>query len=141
MDGVKVRDVMTPDPLTMEEQSSVRDAAIAMTGADVGPVIVIDKDKNVTGILTDRDIVVRVVARGLDPANTSVGDVSSRDLAMVTPDDDTAHAVQIMRSLAIRRLPVLEGTKAAGIVSIGDLAIERDPASALAGISGAAPNK
>ena len=141
MDGVKVRDVMTPAPLTMEEQSSVREAAIAMTGADVGPVLVIDRDKNVKGILTDRDIVVRVVARGLDPADTTIGDVSSRDLAMGTPDDDVAHASEIMRSLAIRRLPVLEGTKAAGIVSIGDLAIERDPASVLAGISGAVPNK
>lgn len=141
MEGVKVREVMTPDPLTMEEKSSVREAAIAMTGAGVGPVIVIDQNQNVTGILTDRDIVVRVVARGLDPSDTNIGDVSSRDLAMVTPDDDLGHAAEIMRSLAVRRLPVLDGTKAAGILSIGDMAIERDPASVLAGISGAVPNK
>ena len=141
MGGSKVRDVMTSNPLTMEERSSVRDAAIAMTGAGVGPVIVIDEDKNVTGIVTDRDIVVRVVARGLEPEDTPIADVCSRDLAVVTPDDDAAHAAELMRSLAVRRLPVVEGTCAVGVVSIGDLAIDRDPASVLATSSGAVPNK
>ena len=105
----------------------------------IGDVIVL-KDGAICGIVTDRDITVRAVAEGRDPKSTPVGDICTEGLATVTPDASVAEAVELMRSKAVRRLPVVEGGKPIGIVSIGDLAVERDPKSALADISSADPN-
>jgi CBS domain-containing protein len=82
-----------------------------------------------------------MVASGRDPKSTTVGEISSGKVTAVTPDDDTDHAVSLMRENALRRLPVLDGGQPVGIVSIGDLAVERDSRSALADISAAPPNK
>ena len=90
--------------------------------------------------MTDRDIVVRLVAEARDPASTPLADLCSHPLVTVTPADSIEQAVQLMRSKAIRRLPVVEGGQAVGIVSLGDLAVERDPGSALGEISAAPPN-
>ena len=136
-----IREVMTPGPLTVEATSTVAEAALAMKGADVGPVPVLDTNGRLCGILTDRDITVRVVAEGLDPKTTSVGDVSSVELIVLSPDDTVDDAVQLMRERSIRRLPIVDDSgKPVGIVSLGDLAVERDPDSALADISAARPN-
>jgi CBS domain-containing protein len=81
-----------------------------------------------------------VIAEGRDPRATRIGDIASHDLAAVAPDDPVGRAVQIMREKAVRRLPVVENGKVVGIVSIGDLALDRDPDSALADISAAPPN-
>ena len=86
------------------------------------------------------DIVVRVVAEGRDPRATRIEDIASRDLTAVSPDDPVDRAVELMRERAVRRLPVVKRGKVVGIVSIGDLAVERDPGSALADISAAPPN-
>jgi CBS domain-containing protein len=136
----RIRDVMTTNPQTLPESTVVREAAEAMRANDIGDVVVADDNGNLSGILTDRDIVVRVVAEGRDPRATRVGDIASRDLTAVSPDDPVERAVQLMRDRAIRRLPVVEKNKVVGIVSIGDLALERDPDSALADISAAPPN-
>jgi CBS domain-containing protein len=136
----RIRDVMTPSPQTLPESTIVREAAEAMRANDIGDVIVVDDTGALTGILTDRDIVVRVVAEGRDPRATRIGDIASRELAAVSPDDPVDRAVQLMRERAIRRLPAVEGNKVVGIVSIGDLALDRDPDSALADISAAPPN-
>lgn len=135
-----IRDVMTPDPVTVRATSSVKDAACAMRDANIGDVIVLQDDQ-ICGILTDRDIVVCAVAEGRDPATTKVADICSQELTTASPTDDVDKAVLLMRNRAIRRLPVVEGGKAVGIVSIGDLAIERDPHSALGRISAAPPNR
>ena len=135
-----IRDVMTPDPISILAASSVADAARAMRDADIGDVIVL-KDSWVYGIITDRDIVVRGVAGGRDPAATKVGDICSQELTSVLPTDEVEQAVLLMRDKAVRRLPVVDGGKPVGIVSIGDLAIERDPHSALGKISAARPNR
>jgi CBS domain-containing protein len=100
----------------------------------------VEDDGQVRGIVTDRDIVVRAVADGRDPASTTLGEVGSTDVVALSPDDTVERAVEIMRQKAIRRVPVVEGGRAVGIVSIGDLAAERDPDSALADISSARPN-
>ena len=135
-----IRDVMTTNPQTLPESAVVREAAETMRANDIGDVIVSDDDGRLTGILTDRDIVVRVVAEGRDPRATRIGDIASHELTAVSPDDPVGRAVELMRERAIRRLPVVEQGKPVGIVSIGDLALERDPDSALADISAAPPN-
>ena len=136
----RIRDVMTTNPETMPESTTVREAAETMRANDIGDVVVVDDNGTLSGILTDRDIVVRVVAEGRDPRATRIGDVASRDLTAVSPDDPVDRAVQLMRDKAIRRLPAVDKGKPVGIVSIGDLALDRDPGSALADISAAPPN-
>ena len=136
-----VREVMTPDPIALPATSTVAEAAQAMRDQDVGPVLVLDQNQNVCGIVTDRDITIRVVAEGLDPSSTPLDDICSDNPTTLTPDDSVEDAVSLMREQAIRRLPIVEGGKPVGIVSIGDLAIERDPDSALADISATEPDK
>jgi CBS domain-containing protein len=100
---------------------------------DIGAVLV--KENGSVGILTDRDIVVRAVAEKKDPSSIKVGDVATHDVASLTPDQTVDDAIKIVREKNVRRIPVLDGDKPVGIVSIGDLAIERDTDSALADIS------
>jgi CBS domain-containing protein len=135
----KVRDVMTPNPIALPLTATVFDAARAMREADVGDVIVLDGNR-VAGIVTDRDLVVRGLGADRNPAQTSLGEICSRELTVVAPTDEIANAVELMKSKAIRRLPVVENNRPVGIVSLGDLAIERDRSSALGQISAAPPN-
>jgi CBS domain-containing protein len=135
-----IRDVMTQNPQTLPASATVREAAEAMRANDIGDVIAIDDKGGVVGIVTDRDVVVRVVAEGRDPRATQIEDIASRELTVVSPDDSVERAVELMRERAVRRLPVVKRGKIVGIVSIGDLAVERDSASALADISAAPPN-
>jgi CBS domain-containing protein len=130
---------MTPNPVTMGADTTVVEAARAMLDKDIGNVIVVDKNQ-VRGIVTDRDITVRVVAEGKDPNRVTLGEIASGDVAAVSPDDSVDKAVDMMRENAVRRLPVVEGGKPVGMVSIGDLAVQRDGKSALADISAAPPN-
>jgi CBS domain-containing protein len=131
--------VMTKHPVVLGAQSLLADAARAMRDSDIGDVIVVEGG-NVFGIVTDRDIVVRGIASDRDPSTTRLDEICSRDLATVSSDTPVEDAVRIMRDKAIRRLPVVEAGKPVGVVSIGDLAVERDPTSALADISEAPPN-
>jgi CBS domain-containing protein len=135
-----IRDVMTTRLTALPKTSSVLEAARAMRQHDIGDVVVTD-NSHIYGILTDRDIVVRAIAEGRDPSRTKLAEISSHDLTTVAPTDSIDTAVQLMRQKAIRRLPVVENGKPVGIVSIGDLARERDPQSALGDISTAAPNR
>jgi CBS domain-containing protein len=135
-----VRDIMTPNPHTIESTESVMNAAQLMRRSDIGDVIVLE-DKRLFGILTDRDIVVRALAEGRDPETTPVGDICSRELTTVRPTESVGTVVRVMRDKAIRRLPVVEESgEVIGIVSLGDVAVERDRHSALADISAAPPN-
>jgi len=134
-----IRELMTPNPVSMPGTASVHEAARAMRDADIGDVIVIEHHQ-VCGIITDRDIAVRVVAEAKDAATTTLADICSHSLLTVTPTDSVEHAVRLMRTHAIRRLPVVEEGKAVGIVSLGDLAVERDPDSVLGEISAAPPD-
>jgi len=100
------------------------------------------EDDRLCGILTDRDIVVRALAGGRDPATTKIRDMCSRDLTTVLPTDSVEQAMRLMRDKAIRRLPVIErDSEVVGIVSIGDLAAERDRHSVSGAISAAPPNQ
>jgi len=135
--GQKVRDIMTPDPRTLPMTATVGQAAETMRTIDAGTVLVADDVNHVVGIITDRDIAIRVVAEGRDPFTTMIGDFSTPSPATVTPGTSVRDAVKLMRERDIRRLPVVEGDMAVGIVSLGDLAILQDPASVLADISAA----
>jgi len=108
---------------------------------DVGAMVVVDDSDRVVGVVTDRDLTVRVIAEGKDPASTRIAEAASRDLTTITPTDSAEQAVRLMREHALRRLPVVEGDRPVGIVSIGDLAVERDRSSALADISASPPNR
>jgi CBS domain-containing protein len=135
-----LREIMTQRPVTVETGDTVTAAARSMRDGNIGVVVVLESGQ-VQGVLTDRDIVVRALAEGRDPARTSVGEVCSKELTTLAPTDTIEDAVKIMRDKAIRRLPVVEGGRPIGIVSLGDLAVDRDPASVLGGISAAPPNR
>ena len=138
--ATSVREVMTAAPATVRASDPLAEAARRMKDVDAGAMVVVDDSERVVGIVTDRDIAVRAVAEGKDPATTPVSAVASRDLATLSPTDSIADAVRLMHEKAIRRLPVTESGKAVGIVSIGDLAEEREPRSVLGRISQAPPN-
>jgi CBS domain-containing protein len=129
---------MKKDPIRLEATTPVIEAARKMRDSHVGAVIVASSDR-LSGIVTDRDIACRVVAQGRDPATTPLGDICSSPTVTVKPDDTVDRAVQIMREKAIRRIPVVEGDRAIGILSLGDLALARDPKSVLGQISAAHP--
>jgi len=134
-----VRDVMTTDLVTCPSSAPVKDAAGYMRDRNIGDVLVVD-DGSVRGIVTDRDIVVRCVADGADVRQAKVGDMCSADLTTVRADAPIEEAARIMRDNALRRLPVVDNGRPVGIVSVGDLAVDADPSSALGGISAARPN-
>jgi CBS domain-containing protein len=129
-----IREVMTADPRTVEPDASVVDAAKAMAQDDIGAVLVIEQGR-VTGIVTDRDIAVRAVAAGKDPSSTRVSEVFTSNPTTLTVDQSVEDAIRVVREHNVRRIPVVQDGRPAGIVSIGDLAIERDTGSALADIS------
>lgn len=134
-----VSDIMTKTPISLSAGDTVRDAARYMRECNVG-AIVIHREGRVCGIVTDRDIVVRCLARDGDCDSVRLGEICSPEVFALHPDDDVDHAVTLMRNRAIRRIPVVKNGKAVGILSLGDLAIERDPFSALGAISAASPN-
>ena len=134
-----IREVMSPHPQTVPGDATLQDAAREMK-QDIGAVLVRDNG-SVSGILTDRDIVVRAIAEGRDPSSTKVSDVATRDVKTLTPDATVDDAIRLVREDDVRRIPVVdESGRPQGIVSIGDLAVERDTESALADISSEPPN-
>lgn len=136
-----ISDVMTSTPKTLEEDATLVDAAQLMRREDIGDVL-LTRDGRVTGIVTDRDIVIRAIAQGKLPGETRLRDVATDELVTLVPSDTVAHAVALMRDKAIRRIPVVDDDGGpVGIVSIGDLAEDRDPDSVLADISSAPPDK
>ena len=134
-----IREVMTHDPRTCDAGATLQDAAREMRDGDIGDVLVV-RDGALLGIVTDRDIVVRAVAEGRDPTSTRLEEVCTESVQTLTPDQTVEEAIRLMRENDIRRLPVVQDGRPAGIVSLGDLAVERDAQSALADISASAPN-
>jgi len=136
-----VGELMTRDPVMVEPDATVKEAARMMRDRDIGAVLVADRGQLV-GVLTDRDIVVRGIAEKGDPSSTKVMDIVSKEVETVKPNDSVDKAVKKMRSKAMRRIPVVdERGKPVGIVTIGDLAVDLDSKSALADISAADPNR
>ena len=119
--GTSIREVMTSEVKACEPNTTVAEAAKLMAKEDIGPVPVVEEGR-LTGIVTDRDIVVRVVAEGRDPNSTTVGEIASSDLVTVSPDDDLDAALQQLARKQVRRIPVVEGDRLVGIVAQADIA-------------------
>ena len=138
----RVKDVMTSHVQVVRPDSLLKDAAVKMAEADVGAIPVCDGDRLV-GIITDRDVAVRGVARGVDPSSTPVRDVMTGSIRYVFEDEPVERAVSEMKRNKVRRLPVLDANKRlAGIVALGDLAVaaHRDDAGeVLEDVSAARP--
>lgn len=131
---------MTRDPRTVDASDTILDAARVMRDADIGDVVVME-DGQITAIVTDRDMVVRGVAEGRDPDSTSVSDVCTTGVETIEPEASVDDALNLMREKDIRRLPVAKNGRPVGIISLGDLAVEREPDSTLADISAASPDR
>ena len=121
--GTKIVDVMTARPRAVEPQMPVREAAQLMEAEDIGSLPVVEGGARLFGVVTDRDIAVRVVAHGLDPEATRVGDVASRDVVTLTPEDDLEDALALMAREQVRRLPIVaRGDELVGVLSQADVA-------------------
>jgi CBS domain-containing protein len=136
----KVRDIMSAAPVCMAATESVWAAAKAMKERGVGTVLVVSGGR-LEGMVTERDITIRVLAENRDPATTRLGDIYTSELAVLRPEDDVQHAARLVRERAVRRLPVIADGVPVGVVSIGDLALDRDERSALSEIPATAPNR
>ncbi len=135
-----VRSVMSHLPITVPPTASILEAASVMRESHIGDVLVM-QDGKLAGLVTDRDIVVRVVARARDPKTTLVGEVCTEPLVTTHPDTRLEEVESAMRERAIRRMPVVNDLgEPVGMVSLGDLAVTQDAESALADISQAPPN-
>jgi CBS domain-containing protein len=134
-----VRDVMTANPVSLERDATAAEAARQMRDNDTGAILVSDGE-NLHGLVTDRDIVVRAVADGKSPDQCRIGDICTPNVQAVSPDQPLEDAIRVVREHDVRRVPVVENGAPVGILSIGDLAIERDEDSALADISSAPAN-
>ena len=118
---MKVGEAMTRGVDLIDPAATVQEAAEQMAADDVGAVLV-GRDGRLEGVLTDRDILIRVVVKGRDVTGTAIGDVMSRDLHVCHEDDDAEHAFALMRAGQIRRMPVLDAQDhLAGIVTLSDL--------------------
>jgi CBS domain-containing protein len=136
----RVSDVMTKQVVYLPAETPLDEAARVMKETDIGDVVVTD-GTTLAGMLTDRDIVVRAVAERADPASTTIGSIITREVVMIEQHCTAGEAAALMRERNIRRVLVCDNNrKLVGIVSLGDLAMQLDPTSALSDISEAAPN-
>jgi len=124
--GQIIKDVMTSNPCSIEAEKSVAYAAKMMREEDVGLAPIVEGDKLI-GMLTDRDIAIRVVAEGRDPDQVKVADVASKQVVTIDPQQDLDEALRIMAKHQVRRLPVVqEDGKLVGVVAQADIAREGD---------------
>jgi CBS domain-containing protein len=121
--GTKIAEVMTQRPRAVTAQMTVREAARLMDEEDVGSLPVVDEGERLIGIVTDRDVAVRVVGRGLDADRTPVVEVATRDVVAVTPDHDLDDALRVMAKEQVRRVPVvMNENQLVGMLAQADVA-------------------
>jgi CBS domain-containing protein len=119
----KIAEVMTDRPRAVAPETTIREAARLMEEEDVGSLPVVEEGAHLVGIVTDRDIAIRAVARGLEPEGTSVMDIASKDVYGLTPDDDLDDALEMMARAQVRRLPiVVRDNELVGVVAQADVA-------------------
>jgi CBS-domain-containing membrane protein len=124
----KARDIMSPDCTCIGENDSVLDAAKRLAEKDIGSMPICGEDDRLKGMLTDRDIVVKVLAKGKDPASVRAGELGVGDGKTVTigADDTVDEALRTMIDHKVRRLPVIDGHRMVGIISQADIAMNLD---------------
>jgi CBS domain-containing protein len=135
------REIMTPDAQCAGENDTVADAAKRLAELDVGSMPICGEDDRLKGMITDRDIVVKVLAQGKDPGSTRVGELGEGKPVTIGADDSVSEALRVMKEHKIRRLPVIDGHDLVGIVSIADIAtnVEDDETGDLIETVSAAP--
>jgi CBS domain-containing protein len=122
--GTKVQDVMSTRPRCVSPDTPVTEAAELMESEDVGSLPVLEGDE-LAGMITDRDIVIRAIARGKDPRGMPVREVSTRDVVAIRGDEDLSEALKLMASHQVRRLPVVdESNHLVGVLAQADVAME-----------------
>ena len=121
----RVRDIMTANPECVRESDSLVEAARIMKSEDAGVVPIVDDDRKLIGIITDRDIVVRLVAEGRNPLDCKVNEAMTKHIRSVSEDATADEVMSIMRGANVRRVPVCDrNDRVVGIVSMADLAVE-----------------
>lgn len=135
-----VRDVMTGPPRSVSPRTPVTEVARYMRDEDIGAVLVTERGR-LRGVVTDRDLVVRVMCHGGNIDQVTAEQACSDVLVTVSPDDDLDRAIGLMRQRAVRRIPVVDDGLPVGIVTLGDIAVENEPDSVLSAITNAAPNE
>jgi len=143
---MQISEVMTQSVESTTPEESIQQAAARMRDLDVGSLPVVDKNGRLVGVITDRDIAIRSVASGANPATSVVREAMTPDVVYCYEDQDVADAAELMKDRQIRRLIILDrDNKLAGIVSLGDLAIQTHDESMVGGaletVSAAAPNR
>jgi CBS domain-containing protein len=133
-----VSSVMTALPVTLPDDAKLTDAARVMREHCVGAVMVV-RDGRLCGLVTDRDIVVSAIAAGSDPAAVPLSEACTPDPVTAQPGDDVETVIELMRDHAVRRVPVVQDGKPAGMVSLGDLAVKRGDMPVLADICAVPP--
>jgi len=119
---MKIRELMTQQVETCSMNDTLQRAASIMSDLDVGIVPIVRDDKYLEGVVTDRDIVIRAVAKGLDMNRTKVSECMSENVVVCSPETTVDEASRMMADNQVRRLPVVEESKLVGIIAIGDLA-------------------
>ena len=119
---MNVKEVMTKDLITLEPDASILDAAQLMKKFNVGTILITQNDK-LTGILTDRDIVLRLIAENIDCQNAKLKDFMSQSPVSVSSNEDIQFVADMMAEHQIKRLPIIENNKLVGIVTLGDLSM------------------
>jgi CBS domain-containing protein len=124
--GKHIRDVMTPSPQTVRSDNSAAEAAKMMKDADAGMIPVLEDGGKLLGTITDRDIVMRIVAEGKDPHSTTAGEIASTEPVTITPEQALDEALHLMARHQVRRLPVVEDGRLVGVIAQADVAREGD---------------
>jgi len=123
----KARDIMTPGCNCVGESESVADAARKLAESDVGAMPICGDDNRLKGMLTDRDIVVKVIAQGKDPSSTKAGELATQgEVVTIGADDSIEEALRTMSEHKVRRLPVIDGHDCVGVISQADIARNYD---------------
>jgi CBS domain-containing protein len=116
------RDIMTPDVTCVGEKETLADAAHKMADLGVGSLPICGDDNRLKGMITDRDIVVRVLAQDRDPGEVTAGELAQGKPVTIGADDDVAEILRTMAAHKVRRLPVIDGHRLVGIVAVADVA-------------------
>jgi len=121
--ATRASDIMSKNVTVIQEEETIRDAAERLAQDDIGALPITDENKVIKGMLTDRDIVVQVVARGRDVDSITARELEQGDLITIRPEDSIEHAADLMATHQVRRIPVVENDgKVVGIVSQADIA-------------------
>lgn len=128
----RVKDIMSPHLRTVTGEATLGEVARIMRDTNVGAVPVVDEQGKPRGIITDRDIVVRTVAGDIPPSQFKAGDIATRNVVTVSPEDPLSDVLRVLRDHSLKRVGVESGGILVGMLTLGDVALAIDPDSALA---------